>query len=117
MAAYSAASKGHLVPRNRCLSLRRLCSPSASAGVYGGIRAQYANEPVAAPEFRVDEIAIRGQCFAQGGDLNLEAPFRHSTVRPHPSEKLFFCEEHAICLEQDQKEVEGARTEHDWNAV
>ena len=90
---------------------------SASAGVCGGIRAQYANEPVAAPEFRVDEIAIRGQCFAQGGDLNLEAPFRHSTVRPHPSEKLFFCEEHAICLEQDQKEVEGARTEHDWNAV
>ena len=79
----------------------------------GGVRAQYANEPVAAPEFRTDEIAVRAQCFAQGGDVNLEVLFRYYDARPHPVEKLLFCDERAVGLQQDQKEVEGARAEHD----
>jgi hypothetical protein len=79
----------------------------------GGVRAQYANEPVAAPEFRTDEIAVRAQCFAQGGDVNLEVLFRYYDARPHPVEKLLFCDERAVGLQQDQKEVEGARAELD----
>jgi len=83
----------------------------------GGVRAQYANEPVAAPEFRTDEIAVRAQCFAQGGDVNLEVLFRYYDARPHPVEKLLFCDERAVGLQQDQKEVEGARAELDRNAA
>src|SRR6516165_1484666 len=83
----------------------------------GGVRAQYANEPVAAPEFRTDEIAVRAQCFAQGGDVNLEVLFRYYDARPHPVEKLLFCDERAVGLQQDQKEVEGARAELDRNTV
>ena len=73
-----------------------------------GIRAQYANEPVAPPEFRTDEIAVGAQCFAQGGDLNLEVLFRYYNVRPYPVEKFLFRDERAVGLQQDQKEVEGA---------
>ena len=83
----------------------------------GGVRAQNANEPVAAPEFRTDEIAVRAECFAQGGNLNLEVVFRHNNVRPHPSEELLFCDERAAGLQQDQKEVEGPSAELDWNTV
>ena len=36
-----------------------------SAGVRGGIPAQHADESVAAPEFRTDEIAVRAEGFAQ----------------------------------------------------
>jgi hypothetical protein len=95
----------------------RLCSPGASAGVCGGVRAQYANEPVAEPEFRTDEMAVCAQCFAQGGDLNFEVLFRYYDARPHPVEKLLFCDERAVGLQQDQKEVEGARAELDRNTV
>jgi len=83
----------------------------------GGIRAQYANEPVAAPEFRTDEIAVGAQCFAQGGDLNLEVLFRHNNVRPHPVEKLLFCDQPAVGLQQDQKEVKGPSAELDRNTL
>src|SRR6202023_3272182 len=84
----------------------QLCSPGASAGVYGGIRAQYANETVAAAEFRTDEISVRAECFAQRADLNLDALFRHNNARPHPVEKLLLCEERAVGLQQDQKEAQ-----------
>ena len=83
----------------------------------GGIRAQYANEPVAEPEFRTDEIAVRAQCFAQCGDVNLQVLFQYYGARPHPAESLFFCDEFAVGLQQDQKEVEGARAELDRNTV
>ena len=83
----------------------------------GGIRAQYANEPVDASEFRTDEIAVRAECFAQRGDLNLEALFAYNNTRPHPVEKLLLCDERAVGLQQDQKEVEGARAELDRNTV
>jgi hypothetical protein len=59
-----------------------LCSPAASAGVRGGIRAQYANEAVAAPEFRTDEIAVCAERFAQARDLDLEVLSRHNKARP-----------------------------------
>jgi hypothetical protein len=54
----------------------------ASAGVRGGIRAQYANEAVAAPEFRTDEIAVCAERFAQARDLDLEVLSRHNKARP-----------------------------------
>ncbi len=95
----------------------RLRSPGASVGACSGVRTQYANEPVAAPEFRTDEIALHAQCFAQGGDLNLEILLRHNNARPHASEKLFLCDERAVGLQQDQKEVEGASAQFDWNTV
>jgi hypothetical protein len=95
----------------------QLCSPGASAGVRGGTRAQYANEPVAAPEFRTDEIAVRAECFAQGGDLNLEVLVRHSNVRPHPVVELLLRDERAVGLQQDQEEVESASTNLDRNTV
>ena len=79
----------------------------------GGVRARYANEPVAAPEFRTDEIAVSAQCFAQGGDLNFEVLIRNNNARPHPVEKLLLCDERAVGLQQDQKEVEGASAELD----
>jgi hypothetical protein len=83
----------------------------------GVIRVQYANEPVAASEFRTDEIALRAERVAQRRDLNFEVPFRHNDAGPHPSDKLFLCDERAIRLKQDQKDVEGARAEFDWNTV
>jgi len=83
----------------------------------GGIRAQYANEPVAAPEFCADEIAVRAERFAQRGDLNLEVLFRHNNARPHPAEQLSFRDELAVGLQQDQKEVEGASAKLDRNTV
>jgi hypothetical protein len=95
----------------------QLCSPGASAGVRGGTRAQYANEPVAAPEFRTDEIAVRAECFAQGGDLNLEVLVRHNNVRPHPVEELLLRDERAVGLQQDQEEVERASTNLDRNTA
>jgi hypothetical protein len=85
--------------------------------VYGGIRAQYANETVAAAEFRTDEISIRAECSPQCGDLNLEVLFAYNNARPHPVEKLLLCNERAVGLQQDQKEVEGARAELDRNTV
>ena len=95
----------------------QLWSPAASAGICSGVRAQYANEPVAPPEFRKDEIAVRAECLAQGADLNLEVLFRHDNPRPHPVEKLFLCDERAVGLQQDPKKVEGAGAELDWNTV
>jgi hypothetical protein len=83
----------------------------------GGIRAQYANEPVAASEFRTDEIAVRAQRFAQRGDVNLQVLFRYYDARPHPVEKLLFCDERAVRLQQGQKEVEGASSNLDRNIV
>ena len=83
----------------------------------GGIRAQYANEPVAASEFRTDEIAVCAQRFAQRGDVNLQVLFRYYDARPHPVEKLLFCDERAVRLQQGQKEVEGASANLDRNTV
>jgi hypothetical protein len=83
----------------------------------GGIRAQYANETVAAAEFRTDEIAVRAERLAQFRDLNLEVLFRYYDAPPHPVEKLLFCDERAVGLQQDQEEVEGARAELDRNTV
>jgi hypothetical protein len=85
--------------------------------VCSGVRAQYANEPVAAPEFRTDEIPVRAERFAQGGDLNLEVIFRHNNVGPRSVEKLILCDERAVGLQQDQKEVEGPSAELDRNTV
>ena len=82
---------------------------ASAAAARGGIRAHYANVPVAAPEFHTDEIAVRAECFAQRGDLNFEALFAYHNTRPHPVEKLLLCDERAVSLQQDQKEVEGAR--------
>jgi len=81
------------------------------------IRGEHASEPVAAPAFGADEIALRAECFAQIRDLNLEVVFRHNNVRPHPSEKFLFCDERAVGLQQDQKEVEGASAKFDRNTV
>jgi hypothetical protein len=54
-----------VLPKQSSTNLQ-LCSPGASAAAAcGGVRAQYANEPVAAPEFRTDEIAVRAKRFAQ----------------------------------------------------
>jgi hypothetical protein len=95
----------------------QLCSPGASAGVRSGIGAQHADESVALAEFRADEIAVRAQCFAQCGDVNLQVLCRDKDARPHPSEKLLFCDERTVGLQQNQKEVEGASAELDRNTV
>ena len=65
----------------------------------------------------MDEIAVRAECFAQRGDLNLEALFAYNNTRPHPVEKLLLCDERAVGLQQDQKEVEGPSAELDRNTV
>src|ERR1700740_3139437 len=91
----------------------QLCSPGASAGICGSTGAQYANEPVTTPEFRTDEITVRAQCFAQGGDLNFEVLVRHNNARPHPFEELLLRDERAVGLQQDQEEVESATTNLD----
>ena len=83
----------------------------------GGIRAQYANEPVAAPKFCADEIAVRAERFAQYGDVNLQVLFRYYDARPHPVEKLLLCDERAVGLQQGQKEAEGASAKLDRNTV
>ena len=80
-------------------------------------RAQYANETVAAPEFRTDEISVRAECFPQCGDLNLEVLFAYNIARPRPVEKLLLCDERAVGLQQHQKEVEGPSAKLDRNTV
>jgi hypothetical protein len=59
---------------------------------------KYANEPVAASEFRTDQLAVSAKRFTQCGDLELEVVFRHNTALPHPVEKLPLCDERAISL-------------------
>ena len=81
------------------------------------IHALYADESVTAADFRLDEGAVSAQRFAQRGDLKLDVFFRHDDARPHPAEELFFRDERAIRLQEDQKEIEGARAELDWNAI
>ena len=49
--------------------------------------------------------------------MNLYVFFGHHDARPHPAEELFFRDERAIGIEEDQKDIEGARAELDWNAV
>src|SRR5580704_19359853 len=102
---------------NNPLMAHALSSPRALTNTRGEGRTNRGNEPVAAPEFRTDEIAVRAECFAQGEDLNLEVLFRHNNVRPHPVEKLLLGEKRAIGLQQGQKEVEGASAELDRNPV
>jgi hypothetical protein len=65
-----------------------------------GIHPQYANETVAAAEFRTDEIAVRAQCFAQCRDLKLQILCRYYDARAHPADELFFHDERAICFRQ-----------------
>jgi hypothetical protein len=84
---------------------------------WGGIRAQRAGESIATAEFGADEIAVCAERFAQARDLILELVFRHHDARPHPSEKLLFCDERAVSLQQGQSEVEGAPAELDRNTV
>jgi hypothetical protein len=36
---------------------------------------------------------------------------------PHPVEKLLLCDERAISLQQDQKDVERPSAELDWDTV
>jgi len=43
--------------------------------------------------------------FAQRADLYLEVLFRHHNARPHAVEELFFCNQQAVGLQQDQKEI------------
>jgi hypothetical protein len=95
----------------------QLCSPGASGGICDGVRAKYANEPVAAPDFRTNEIAVRAQCFAQVRDLDLEVLVRHSDAQPRASEKFLFCDERTVGLQQDQKDVQGPRAELNGNTV
>jgi hypothetical protein len=85
--------------------------------VRGSIRPKHADEPIAAAEFRADEIAVRAQCFAQCGDVNLQVLFRYYDARPQPVEKLIFCDERAVGLQQNQKEVEGASAKLDRHTV
>ena len=81
------------------------------------IQADRADESVAPAEFRSDDIAVCAERFAQRRRRYLEVLFRHHDAWPHPAEELFFCDEQAVGLPQDQKEIEGARAEYDRNTV
>ena len=65
----------------------------------------------------MDEVPVSAQCFAQCRNLKLDVFFRHDDARPHPAHELLFGDERAVGLQQDQQEIEGARTELDRNAV
>jgi hypothetical protein len=105
------------VPWKQNSARPQLWSHRRLTGVRRGIQAEHTGESIAAAEFRSDDIAVRAERFAQRGDLYLEVLFRHHDAPPHPAEELFFCDEQAIGLQQDQKEIEGARAEYDRNTV
>jgi hypothetical protein len=86
-------------------------------GVRRATPAEHTAESVAAAEFGSDDIALCAERFAQCGDLYLKVLFRHHDARPYTAEELFLCDEQAIGLQQDQKEIEGARAEYDRNTV
>jgi hypothetical protein len=48
---------------------------------------------------------------------NLEVLFGDHDARPHPAEELVFRDEQAVGLQQDHKEIEGARAKLDRNTV
>jgi hypothetical protein len=77
----------------------------------------HASEAITAAKVRADQPAVSAKRFAQCGDVNLQVLFRYYDARPHPVEKLLLCDERAVGLQQDQKEVEGAGAELDRNTV
>jgi hypothetical protein len=81
------------------------------------IHAQHAGKSIPAAKFRMDDIAVCPQRFAQHRDLKLEITFRHDDARPDPAHELLFGDERAVGLQQDQQEIEGARAEIDGNAL
>jgi len=74
-------------------------------------------QSIAAAEFGADDIAVGAKGLAQCGDLNFEVLLRHHDARPNPAHQLLFCDERAVGLQEDQKEIEGARAELDRNTV
>src|ERR1700741_2043268 len=125
MASRSASVNSENAMPSTCISAPAVTSAMTGcmncgmpgAGIRGSTGAQYANEPVTTPEFGTDEIAVRAEHFAQGGDLNLEVLFRDEDTRPPPSEKLLFCDERAVGLQQDQEEGKGASTNLDRKTI
>jgi hypothetical protein len=82
-----------------------------------GVRTERPGEAVAATDFGADHVAVGAKYFAQCRDLKLQVFFRHHDARPHPAEEFLLRDERAICVQEDQKEIEGARAQLDWNAV
>jgi hypothetical protein len=93
------------------------CSHGILIYVRGGIPAEQADESVTPAAFSADDIAVRAERFPQRGDLNLEVLFRHRDVRPNSAEELPLCDERAVGLQQNQKEIKGAGAELDGSAV
>src|SRR5215472_14159139 len=81
------------------------------------IRAEHAGESVAAADFCADDLAVRTERFAQCRDLNLEVLFRHHYACPHPSEEVLLWDKQAVGVQEDHKEIEGARAELDRNTI
>jgi hypothetical protein len=102
---------------NNPLIARPLSSPRALTSTRGEGRTNRSSEAVAAAELGPDKFAVVAKSFAQRGDLDLEVLFRDNDAWPHAVHELFFGDERSVGLQQDQKEVEGARAELDRNTV
>jgi hypothetical protein len=98
-------------------SARPLLRPHWPAGLQYDIRAQHADEPIAAANFRKDQFAVCAERFAQCVNLIFEVLFRYHDARPHSADELFFRDERAIGFQKDHKDFEGARAQLDWDAV
>ncbi|EDT39701.1 hypothetical protein BamMEX5DRAFT_4509 [Burkholderia ambifaria MEX-5] len=76
-------------------------------GTHGG-RAfgGFADEPIAAPRHRDDQIPVLAQRLAQRRDMHLQVVFLHECVRPHALHDLVFRDQRAICLNQEFENFE-----------
>src|SRR6266851_185746 len=80
-------------------------------------RANCGSEPVAAAELSADQVAVFAESLAQRGDLNLQVLLRHDDAWPHTAEELVFGDQRSVGLQQNQKNIECARSQLYRHAV
>src|SRR5712671_7526573 len=83
----------------------------------GDGRANCPSEPVAAAELSADKVSVFAKSLAQRGDLNLQILLRDNDAWPHTTQELVFGDQRSVSLQQDQEEIEGARSQLYRHAV
>src|SRR5712691_12595769 len=75
------------------------------------------SEPIAAAELSADKVAIFTKSLPQRGDLNLQVLFGNNDACPHTADELVLGDQRSVGLQQDQEEIEAARSQLDRRTV
>jgi hypothetical protein len=76
----------------------------------GNGRANCGSEPIAAADLGADKVAVFAKSVAQRADLTFQVLFGDNDARPHMAHELVFRDQRSVGLQQDQEEIERARS-------